>query len=394
MADRSIAKRLLNRLLSARTGYSYLQIRTVSSSSPSWNPPQFFGYLRTGQGPNDVDEPRFLVTGASGQIGAELIPLLRHRHPGCVVASDVRMNRDVAGAGQFVYCDVQDKDNLARIILENGVNTVVHLATLLSAIGERNPQLALRVNTQGIQNVLELAAQHKLRVYAPSTIAVFGPTTPRINTPDCTVKEPTTMYGITKVHQELLGQYYSQKFGVDFRSLRYPGVISHASLPGGGTTDYAVEIFHAALTTGSYNCFLGPDTSLPFLYMPDCLAATYQLMMADSATLSQTTYNVTAMSFTPAELCAAIQRRLPHFRVDYRPDFRDTIARSWPQSVDDSAARRDWGWKPSFELDAMTEHMLTALEAQLAAKRDRAASKKQKEASIDPLLRPPSVHAA
>ncbi|KAK9915249.1 hypothetical protein WJX75_006733 [Coccomyxa subellipsoidea] len=392
MANRRLADSFLHRLLSfSRAGCPDIYARSISSSCTATFPPQFGGYLRTGQGPSDVDEPRVLVTGASGQIGAELIPLLRQKHPDCVVASDVRMNREVTGAGPFVYCDVQDKDNLARIILENGINTVVHLATLLSAIGERNPQLALKVNTQGIQNVLELAAQHHLRVYAPSTIAVFGPTTPRINTPDCTVKEPTTMYGITKVHQELLGQYYNQKFGVDFRSLRYPGVISSATLPGGGTTDYAVEIFHAALTTGTYACFLGPDTALPFLYMPDCLAATYQLMMADSASLSQTTYNVTAMSFTPAELCAAIQRRLPRFTVDYRPDFRDAIARSWPQSVDDSAARTDWGWRPDFDLDAMTDHMLTALDAQLRAKRERA---KQRQAIVDPLLRPPSVDAA
>ncbi|KAK9830555.1 hypothetical protein WJX72_012433 [[Myrmecia] bisecta] len=327
--------------------------------------PQFGGYLRTGQAgvPQEWDhDPRFLVTGASGQIGAELIPLLREKYsPSSVIASDVRLNRELMEGGPFVYCDVQDKDNLARIILENGVSHVVHLATLLSAIGERNPQLALRVNTHGIQNILDLAIQHNLHIYAPSTIAVFGKTTPRHNTPDVTIKEPSTMYGVTKVHQELLGSYYNQKFGVDYRSLRYPGVISSRTMPGGGTTDYAVEIFHAALTKGSYDCFLAADTALPFIYMPDCLKATYELMMAPNVGLKQRTYNVTAMTFTPAELGEAIARQVPGFEMRYIPDFRQEIARTWPVSVDDSNARKDWGWAPKYDLDAMTKHMLDSL---------------------------------
>ncbi len=234
-----------------------------------------------------------------------------------------------------------------------------------TAIGERNPSLALRVNTQGIQNVLELASLHKLRVYSPSTIAVFGPSTPRYDTPDLTVCRPTTMYGITKVHQELLGDYYHSKFGVDYRSLRYPGVISYNSMPGGGTTDYAVEIFHAALTRGRYECFLAGDATLPFIYMPDCLDATFQLMTAPEEQLTQRTYNVTAMSFSPVDLYEAIKQEIPSFVMDIHPDFRDGIAKTWPVSIDDGPARKDWAWAPKYDLQAMTREMLDILSDRL-----------------------------
>jgi len=210
--------------------------------------------------------------------------------------------------------------------------------------------MAMKLNTIGAQNVLDLAVKHNLKVFAPSTIAVFGRTTPRNCTPDQTVTQPTTIYGITKVYQELLGAYYHEKFGVDYRSLRYPGIISAKAPPGGGTTDYAVEIFHAAMKHGRYQCPLNQDTELPMMYMSDCLKATWTLMNAPNSSLSQRTYNVTAMSFSPDDLASEIKKLLPTFRVDYKPDFRELIARSWPASIDDSKARQDWNWKPDFDL--------------------------------------------
>ncbi|KAF1792313.1 NAD(P)-binding domain [Phytophthora cactorum] len=221
---------------------------------------------------------------------------------------------------------------MARIVTEQGVDTIVHMASLLSAVGEANPSLALSVNTRGIQNVLELAKQYQLRVFAPSTIAVFGPSTPQEDTPDTTIMRPTTMYGLTKVHVELLGEYYYNKFGVDFRSVRYPGVISSEALPGGGTTDYAVEIFYDALKHGN--------------------TPTLGLINAPNDCLSQRTYNITAVSFTPEEIVASIQKVMPSFQCDYKPDFRQQIAETWPRSIDDSIARRDWNWQHDFDLEA------------------------------------------
>lgn len=279
-----------------------------------------------------------------------------------VVASDVRTPAGTTGS--FVRADVQDKGILERIVKEHGITYIVHLASLLSAIGEKHPQQALKVNTKGIQNVLELAAQHNLRVYAPSTIAVFGPTTPKHQTPESTITQPTTMYGITKVHQELMGAYYHEKYGVDYRSLRYPGIISAKAAPGGGTTDYAIEIFHSALQTGSYECFLARDVSLPMMYMPDCLRATWELMMVEKEQLTQTTYNITAMSFTPEMLAESLRRFVPGFTMNCRPDFRQKIALTWPSTIDDNAARKDWNWSPDYLLDEMCAHMLLEIKQQ------------------------------
>ena len=312
---------------------------------------------------------KILVIGAFGQVGTELVPALRKKYgKENVVASDIKQpTREQEEAGPADCFDAIEKNEMERVVEEHGIDTIYHLASILSAAGEKNPQHAYFVNNRSFHNVLEIARERKLeRVMFPSSIAVFGPETPRDNTPNETILKPSTMYGISKVHGELLGNYYFKKFGVDVRGLRYPGIISNVAPPGGGTTDYAVEIFYYAVKRQKYACFLREDSGLPMMYMPDALKAIMQLAEADGAKLKhRADFNVTAMSFTPAQLAQAIRQEIPEFAIEYKPDFRQAIADSWPHSIDDSAARREWGWKPDYDLKAMTKDMIRELSKRL-----------------------------
>eukprot|EP01137_Pigoraptor_chileana_P020934 Opistho-2@83972 len=320
---------------------------------------------RAGYATQAAKKPKILITGSLGQLGSELSKVLRAKYGVAnVIESDIRKAPE-SNTGPFIYGDVLSYYQLESIVVNERIDWVVHFSALLSAIGEQNPQKALAVNVTGFQNVLELAKVHNLRLFCPSTIGAFGPTTPRENTPDLTIMRPTTIYGITKVHMELLGEYYHARYGVDFRSLRYPGVISADTEPGGGTTDYAVDIYHWALKKGNYSCFLSENTRLPMMYMPDCLKATVMMLEADPAVLKQRTYNVSAMSFTPAEIASSIRAHIPGLKMEYKPDFRQKIADSWPMSLDDSCARNDWGWGSEYDLNAMTADMIVRLRKRL-----------------------------
>jgi len=308
---------------------------------------------------------KILVIGASGQIGVELTLALRKIYGNAnVVASDLReQNPLLEGTGPYISLDVMNKEMLHVLVLRQNITQIYHLAAILSATGEKNPNLAWNLNMQGLLNVLEIAREENIKkIYWPSSIAVFGPTSPKQNCPQQTIIEPTTVYGISKFAGEFWCHYYFNRFGVDVRSIRYPGLISYKSAPGGGTTDYAVEIFHEALEEGNYECFLKKDTYLPMMYMPDAIRATIELMEAPAEKISiRTSYNVSGMSFSPEEIAAAIRNQLPDFSIQYKPDYRQTIAESWPQSIDDSVARKDWGWKHEFDLERMTRDMLANL---------------------------------
>ena len=305
---------------------------------------------------------KILVIGACGQIGVELTLELRRIYGGAqVVASDLREENELLkGTGPYVSLDVMNKEMLHVQVIRQNITQIYLLAAILSATGEKNPNLAWNLNMQSLLNVLEIAKdEHLQKVYWPSSIAVFGPTSPRKNCPQQTIIEPITVYGISKYAGEFWCNYYNHRYGVDVRSLRYPGLISYKSEPGGGTTDYAVEIFYAALTEGKYHCFLKKDTYLPMMYMPDAIRATIQLMEAEAANISvRTSYNISGMSFSPEEISREIQKHIPEFSTVYEPDYRQTIAESWPQSIDDSIAREDWKWNPVYGLDKMTVDML------------------------------------
>jgi nucleoside-diphosphate-sugar epimerase len=310
---------------------------------------------------------KILVIGASGQIGVELTQFLRKIYGAShVIASDLREENELLhGTGPYVSLDVMNKEMLHVQVIRQNVTQIYLLAAILSATGEKSPNLAWHLNMQGLLNVLEIAKEEKLtKVYWPSSIAVFGPTSPKQNCPQHTIIEPTTVYGISKYAGEFWCNYYHLKYGVDIRSLRYPGLISYKSAPGGGTTDYAVEIFHEALEEKKYTCFLNENTYLPMMYMPDAIRATIELMEAPVEKISvRTSYNLSGMSFSPKQIAAEIKKHLPEFEISYKPDYRLAIAESWPQSIDDSVARRDWGWKEEYDLAAMTNDMLENLQA-------------------------------
>jgi nucleoside-diphosphate-sugar epimerase len=310
---------------------------------------------------------RVLVTGALGQIGSELVPALRARYGAPnVVASDVR-HPAAGGEGPFEYVDCVHMRQIEGAVRRHEVDAIYHLAALLSAVAEEKPRVAWDVNMGGLYRVLEVARQHGCAVFFPSSIGAFGPTTPRRATPQVAIQRPTTLYGITKVAGELLCDYYATRFGLDTRGLRLPGLVSHGAPPGGGTTDWAVEIFHQAVRYRHYTCFLRPDTCLDMMYMPDAIRAMIELMEADGARLAhRNAYNVAAMSFSPERLAEEIRKHVPGFAIDYQVDpVRQAIADSWPESLDDRAAREEWGWRPRWDLAAMTADMLETLRARL-----------------------------
>ena len=313
-----------------------------------------------------MKKEKILVIGASGQIGVELTLALRKIYGGAnVVASDLREENELLkGSGPYVSLDVMNKEMLHVQIIRQNITQVYLLAAILSATGEKNPPLAWHLNMQSLLNVLDIAKEEKLtKVYWPSSIAVFGPTSPKIDCPQYTIIEPTTVYGISKYAGEFWCNYFHQRYGVDVRSLRYPGLISYKSSPGGGTTDYAVEIFHAAKEKQKYTSFLREDTHLPMMYMPDAIRATIELMEAPSEKIKvRTSYNLSGMSFSPVEIGDEIRKHIPGFQLDFKPDYRQQIADSWPKSIDDSNAKEDWGWKPEFDLTKMTADMLMNLD--------------------------------
>jgi nucleoside-diphosphate-sugar epimerase len=312
-----------------------------------------------------MKQEKILVIGASGQIGVELTLALRKIYgAGNVIATDLReQNELLQGTGPYMNLDVMNKEMLHVQVIRQGITQIYLLAAILSATGERNPNLAWQLNMQGLLNVLDIAREEKLhKVYWPSSIAVFGPTSPKWECAQHTIIEPTTVYGISKYSGEFWCKYYFDKYGVDVRSLRYPGLISYKSAPGGGTTDYAIDIFHQALEQQRYTCFLEKETFLPMMYMPDAIRATIELMEAPrERILTRTSYNISAMSFSPEQIAAEICTHIPPFTMSYAPDFRQAIADSWPGSIDDSIARKEWGWKPEYDLCSMTADMITNL---------------------------------
>ena len=311
------------------------------------------------------NQSKHLIIGASGQIGSVLTASLRHLHgSSAVVASDIKKpSQELLSQGPFEPIDATDYDQIFSIVKTHDIDTVYLMAAMLSANAEKRPEKAWDLNMTSLFHVLNLAKLgHIKHVFWPSSIAVFGPSSPKVNVPQQTIMEPSTVYGISKLAGELWCDYYHKKYNVDVRSLRFPGLISWQSMPGGGTTDYAVDIFHKAISNESYKCFLSEDTALPMMYMDDAIRAILELMNAKIDNIKiRSSYNLSAISFTPKELYESIVKHYPSFKINYRPDFRQVIADSWPDSIDDSSAQKDWGWKPKFDLNALVKDMFKHL---------------------------------
>lgn len=309
-----------------------------------------------------------LIVGAGGQIGSELTTYLRKIYGNAnVVATDVRECKNLGADGPFEVLDALNATSMASVVARHNIDTIFNLVALLSAVGERNPQMAWGVNMGALMNSLEVARQHHCALFTPSSIGAFGPTSPKDGTPQDTIMQPTTVYGICKVTGELLSNYYNLKYGVDTRSVRFPGIISNVTQPGGGTTDYAVEIYYEAVRNGKYTCAVPSDVYMDMIYMPDALRACVELMEADPTRLKhRNSFNLASMSFTPEIICAEIQKRLPSFTMDYDIDpVKQAIAQSWPNSLDDSCAREEWDWKPEWDLSSMTDDMLLHIRKKL-----------------------------
>jgi nucleoside-diphosphate-sugar epimerase len=309
---------------------------------------------------------KILVTGAFGQIGTEMVEALCQRHgKDNVITLDIRHPANFDGL--LEKGSTEDKEFLAGVFKKHQLTQVYHLVSILSATGEKNPQLAWNINVTSLKNILDLAVESKVKVFLPGSIAVFGTTTPRNDTPQHTVLEPTTMYGVTKVIGELLSQYYFYKYGLDVRGIRYPGLISWRAEPGGGTTDYAVAIFYEAIKNGRYTCYLKDDSTMPMMYMDDAVKAAIQIMEADKDKIKiRTSYNLAAISFSPKQIAAEVKKHIPAFECDYAPDYRQAIADSWPMSIDDAPARADWGWAHDYDLPKMAADMIKQLKKKLA----------------------------
>jgi nucleoside-diphosphate-sugar epimerase len=314
---------------------------------------------------------RTMITGGTGQIGSELAPEMRRRSGKdsvLVLGHSRRPSDELMESGPYETADIRNREGLLELVDRYDVREIYHLAAVLSGVGEKDPQFAWDININGLINVLEVARERAIKVFWPSSIAVFGNNCPHVDTPQDTVLQPTTMYGVTKVAGELLCDYYHRRYGVDVRSIRYPGIISAETLPGGGTTDYAVAIFYEAVQRNRYTCFVNKDTVLPMMYMPDCIDAAIDIIAAPSDSLStRLGYNLNGISFSAAELAELVRERSPGFAITYEPDFRQAIADSWPDSMDDSRATEDWGWKVKWGLDRMADDMFAKLRRRLAA---------------------------